>query len=193
MLQDRVEIGGIEGALAWLVDHRFPRLRIEVLHDVVTGLASNQDPAHGTAIADARLQAAARFFRRRTVGEIGPVPFASVHDQEPALARSPQHAAGRRHRAAQPGHVVSERLPEAAGVDEIALEVDQEERGRPRLERERVRFRLHLRHGHLSLGSRGVRDGDGATAVTTLLRLHAEAKARSNLALPWLPLPRDLR
>ena len=89
------------------------------------------------------------FLDGRTIGEIGSMAFARVDDQEPVRARAArEHALGRPHRAVEERDVIAERLAEAAGFDEVALEVDHEERGRPRVELERVGFRLDAWHDH---------------------------------------------
>ena len=46
VLQDRVKVGGVEGALARLVDDRLAGLRVELGDDVVARLAAHQDAAH---------------------------------------------------------------------------------------------------------------------------------------------------
>src|SRR5581483_7884158 len=52
LLQHVGELGGVERALAGLVDHDFAVERIELGDDVVTGLAANEDAAHRPGIAD---------------------------------------------------------------------------------------------------------------------------------------------
>src|SRR5712671_360956 len=52
VLQHRVEVGGVKGALPRLVNHRLARQRIKFGDDVVPGLAAYQDPAHRAGVAD---------------------------------------------------------------------------------------------------------------------------------------------
>src|SRR5215470_1598494 len=126
MFEDAVEVRGVEGALTRLVHHRLPRLRIELLYDVVPLLATHEDATHGPGIADARGEPPSRLLGRRAAGEIGPMALARVDDEEPARACGLEHLLGGRHSAAQQGDVVAEGLAEAAGVDEVALEVDHQ-------------------------------------------------------------------
>src|SRR5262249_5134467 len=102
-------------------------------------------------VSDPSLESAARLLGRRAIGEIVTVPLARMDDHEPAHPRLAQYALGRWHGPAEQRHVVAQRLAEPAGIDEIALEVDHQERGRRRLERERVRLRLDVWHGHSPL------------------------------------------
>src|SRR5216683_6757420 len=65
ILQDRMQVGGVEGTLAGLVDDRLARRGIELGNDVVAGLAAHQDAAHGAAVADRGLAAPAHLLGRR--------------------------------------------------------------------------------------------------------------------------------
>jgi hypothetical protein len=58
------------------------------------------------------------------------------------LPRCLEDARGRGHRPPEEGDVVAQSLPEAAGIGEVALEVDHDERRRPWRELERVRAAL---------------------------------------------------
>ena len=58
--QHRLEVGGVERALAGLVDHRLAGGGGEFGDDVVAGLAAHQDAAHRAGIADAAGELAAR-------------------------------------------------------------------------------------------------------------------------------------
>ena len=163
--QQRVEIGRVERALAGLVDHRLAGDRIELGDDVVPGLAANEDAPHRTGIADAHRRLAALELRLRRVGEIGAVPFAGVDHQQAGGARGLEHGAARRDRAAEQRHVVAERFPEAARLEEIALHVDDDERGAGQVERDRFRFSLdgrpHARPRELQAAEQQVRGHAG--------------------------------
>lgn len=74
------------------------------------------------------------------------MPLARVHDEHLARARGGEHLLGGCDRFPQQGHVVAERLAEAARVHEIALHVDDEQRAGARIELELVRLRLDRRH-----------------------------------------------
>jgi hypothetical protein len=179
VLQDAVEVGGEECALARLVHHGLAGVGIEILHDVVTGLATDQDAPHRPVIADACLEPAARLLRGRAIGEIGSMAFPRVDDQEPVLARGFEHALGRRHRAVKERDVIAQRFPEAAGLDEVALKVDHEQRAGLRVEHERVGFRLDLGHDLSPRGSRrDARDGGRRScgAYSTPSRRRGEAE-----------------
>ena len=66
--------------------------------------------------------------------------LARVDDQQPGGAPRRQQSPVRLDRAAQLRHVVAEHLAEAAGLEEIALHVDDQQRAMGGRERERVRF-----------------------------------------------------
>jgi hypothetical protein len=59
-------------------------------------------------------------------------PFAGVHDQHSAVARRLQYRGNRLDRPRQLRDVIAEGFPKTAGLHEVALHVDdQERRGRP--------------------------------------------------------------
>src|SRR5215831_15389579 len=153
MFEDAVEVRGVEGALTRLVHHRLPRLRIELLYDVVPLLATHEDATHGPGIADARGEPPSRLLGRRAAGEIGPMALARVDDEEPARACGLEHLLGGRHGAAQQGDVVAEGLAEAAGVDEVALEVDHQKGRGVGMELVLVRLGDDGGHGHIPPGA----------------------------------------
>jgi hypothetical protein len=68
------------------------------------------------------------------------MPLAGVDHEEPRLPRVLQHWPRRRNRAAQLADIVTERFAEAAGLEKIALHVDDDERRSRRLEGEFVRL-----------------------------------------------------
>ena len=74
------------------------------------------------------LLAAPDFLGRRQVAEVGPVPFARVHDRQAVRPPGGQQAPVRLDRPAQLRHIVAEHLAEAAGLEEIALHVDDQQR-----------------------------------------------------------------
>jgi hypothetical protein len=55
--------------------------------------------------------------------------------QQPGGARRFEHGPAWRDRTAEQRHVVAERLPEAARLEEIALHVDDDQRGAGQIER----------------------------------------------------------
>ena len=67
--------------------------------------------------------------------------------------RGVEHASGRLDGRAQQRHVVAQRLAEAAGLDEIALEVDAQQRELDRLDAEEARALLAA--GEFPAGSMG--------------------------------------
>src|ERR1700722_8379436 len=83
VLQDRVQIGGEESALARLVDHRFTGPWIQFRNDVMARLTAHQNAAHRPGVADTRGASAADFLGRRQIREIGPVPLPRVHYHQP--------------------------------------------------------------------------------------------------------------
>ena len=144
VLQDVTEFGGVERALARLVDHDLAVERIELGNDVVAGLAPDQDPPHRPGVADPQRRRAALDLGRRRVGQIRQMALAGVHDQHPGLPRRVQHRRNRLHRARELRNVVTERFTEAAGLHEIALHIDDEKRGGGPVEC----YRLRLRDNH---------------------------------------------
>src|SRR5580704_2646446 len=119
MLQDRMEVGGVESALAGLVDDRLARRGIELGNDVVAGLAAHQDAAHRSFVADRGLAAAAHLLGRRQVREVRPMALAGVHRQETSRAPRQQQPAVGLDRAAQLRDVVAQHLAKAAGLEKI--------------------------------------------------------------------------
>ena len=79
--------------------------------------------------------------------------LAGVDDEQSGLTRGQEHPLGRWDRRAQQRDVVTERLAESARVDEVALHVDDQQRGRGRIEVKLVRFRLDSWHGFLQLSA----------------------------------------
>lgn len=73
--------------------------------------------------------------------------LARLDHERSRLPRRLEDARGRGHRPPEEGDVVAQSLPEAAGIDEVALEVDHHARRRPWLELEWVRAALTLTTG----------------------------------------------
>ena len=142
--------------------------RIEVRHDVVPGLAADQDPPHRPGIADPLRRHAAGDLGRRRVGEVRPVPLAGVDHQHAGRPRRRQRGGAGHDRGLQQRDVVAERLAEAARLEEVPLHVDDDERGAADLERDRTRLGVQsLAHAH-SFGvafapGRGAEEGTGWT------------------------------
>jgi hypothetical protein len=114
-MQQRIQVGGVERALARLVDHGLARRRLERIDDVVPVFAAHQDAAHRPGIADPVLQAAAQLLVERQVGKIRPMPLAGMDDEQALLARGIEHPARRRDCLAQQRDVVAQRFAESAG------------------------------------------------------------------------------
>ena len=87
---------------------------------------------------------------RRRIGQIGQMALAGVHDQHADVARGIQHGRDRLHRARELRDVVAERFAEAAGLDEVALHVDDEKRRRRPVEIDRLGLRGDGTDGRLS-------------------------------------------
>ena len=103
-LQHVAEFGGVERALARLVDHDLAVERIQLGNDVVAGLAADQDAPHRAGIADA--QASARRARpwpaaRRTDRADGPRGCARPACRCRAPHPAPPRSASPRARAAR--------------------------------------------------------------------------------------------
>ena len=167
VLQDGVQVGREEGALAWLVNHRLRGHRVELGNDVVPGLAANENAAHRPSIADARLAATTNLLGRRQVTEVGTMALARVHHRQRLRAPPRQQLPIGFDDPAQLRHIVAQHLAKAARFEEITLHVDEEERAAPRGELEWIRFRLHgqrlvARHDSALMNAR-----ESATAPNT--------------------------
>ena len=138
--QHRFEIGLVEGAFARLVDDRLARDRVKLRHDVVAGLAADQDAAHRSFIADALARSATLHLCRRSIRKIGTVTLACMDHQQAGVARGGEHRLQRLHRRLQPRHVVAERFAKSARLQEVALHVDDEQRRAVERDAERLRF-----------------------------------------------------
>ena len=80
-----------------------------------------------------RFGGAAGELRRRCVREVGAVALAGVDDEHPGGAGGGDGGGAGRDGALQQRDVVAERLAEAAGLEKVALHVDDDERGRGRV------------------------------------------------------------
>ena len=91
--------------------------------------AANQDAAHRSGRADAHRRVAALDLVGRRIVQIGTVTFAGVDHHHAGAPRRSQHVADRPDRGLEAAHVVAERGAEAAGLQEVALHVDDDEGG----------------------------------------------------------------
>jgi hypothetical protein len=91
--------------------------------------AANEDTSHRSGIADPQGRRATFDFGGRRVREIRQMAFARVDDEKTGFARCSQDIAAGFHRARQLRDIVAERFPESAGLQEIALHVDDHQRG----------------------------------------------------------------
>ena len=114
----------------------------------MAGLAADQDAAHRPGRADAHSGVAALDLERRGVGQVGAVAFAGVDHQQARGAGGIEHRTDRRDRGAEPRHVIAERLAEAARLQEIALHVDDDERGAAEIDHDRLRLRQYRDPSH---------------------------------------------
>ena len=138
VLQDGVQIGGVERALAGLVDDRLAGLGIKLGNDVVAGFAAHQNAAHRAGVADRRRAAAADLLGRRQIAEVGPMAFARMENRKTGGAPRRQQLPVRLDGAPQLRNVVAEHFAEAARLEEIALHVDDQKRATLGRERERI-------------------------------------------------------
>src|SRR5262249_7862939 len=140
VLQDCVEVGSKKSALARLVDHRFPRQRVKLRDDVVSGFTSDQDTTHRPLVPDRRCAAATDFFCRRQICQIRSMPLSCVYDLQTSGSPSGKQFSIRIYRAAQSRDIVSKHLAKSARLKKVPLHVDDEERTARGLEFEFVRF-----------------------------------------------------
>ena len=88
--QKQLEIGGVERALARLVDDRLAGEGRQLGDDLPARLAANQDPPTRAGVADAGADALrSPALVGRQVGEIGTVAFARVDDVQALGAHAP--------------------------------------------------------------------------------------------------------
>ena len=140
LLEQLPERRAVERPLARLVDHRLVGQRREVVDDVVAVLAADQDAALGARCADAQARIAPVELGGRAVRQVGDVPLPRVDHGEAHRPGGLQHLLERGDDGLQVADVVAERLAEAARLDEVALHVDDHQRGGGGVERERVRL-----------------------------------------------------
>jgi len=139
--QHVIQRRGPERALARLDDHRLAGERCQLGDDIVAGLAVNEDPPHRSLDTDPHRRLASVQLRRRTVGQVWPMAFARVQHGDPTTARPVEQRAHRGHDGAETPDVVAECLAEAPWLDEVALHIDDDQRGAPRLEPVGIRLR----------------------------------------------------
>ena len=128
--QDHVELGPREGAVGGLVDDRLARLGGDRIDDGEARLAAHEKAAERPDLAD--LQEAGldqRGAMRRQVGKVGTVALPRVDDGEAGAPRGRQEASRLGHRRADAAEVVAHGGEVAVIVDEVALHVDEDERG----------------------------------------------------------------
>jgi hypothetical protein len=107
----------------------------------VPGLAADQDPSHRTGITDAQAWRTTFDFGGRRVRQVWQMAFTGVNDQHADIARGLEHGGDRFHGSRKLRHVVTKRLAKAAGLHEIALHVDNDERGYRPVELDWLRLR----------------------------------------------------
>ena len=77
---------------------------------------------------------------RRRVRQVGQMALAGMDDQHPHVARRRQHGCDRLHRPRQLRDIIAERFAEAAGLHEIALHVDDDQRRARPVQIDRLRL-----------------------------------------------------
>src|SRR5262245_47347603 len=85
------------------------------------------------------------------VGQIRQVPFAGMDDEKAGAPRCLEDPRTRLHSGLETRDIVTERRPEAAGLQEVALHVDDDERHSAGVDGERLRLRRYGPHWHGSL------------------------------------------
>ena len=160
----QLEVGLVEGALAGLVEHGLADQWGELRDDVVPSLAADEDAAHGAAVADAHRRRAALDLGARGIGHVGAMALARVDDGEAGVTGRAQQRTQGRNDPAQLGDVVAERLAEAAGLEEIALHVDDDEGALGRIDGDRARLCVDSRGSHSRPQSGGNQASDVPSA-----------------------------
>jgi uncharacterized protein involved in copper resistance len=116
--QHQVQVGGVAGALARLVDHRLTDDGRQLVDDVVAVLAAEQDAAARTLVAYPPRRCAAHQLAHRAVGQVREVAFPGVDHGDTRPAGGGEHRSQRLDRPAQQGDVVAEALPEPARLED---------------------------------------------------------------------------
>ncbi|OIQ64530.1 hypothetical protein GALL_539200 [mine drainage metagenome] len=128
--QDQFKIGGVETALAGLVDDGLARQRCQVGNDLPPGLATDQHASARAGVADAGADLPrSPAFVRGQVREIGAVALTGMNDVETLRAHHGEQPLDRLDRGARQRQVVSHLVDVAADAAEIGLHVDDDERG----------------------------------------------------------------
>ena len=159
--QQQVEVGGVERALARLVDDQLAVDRGDLGDDLPARLAAHQDPPARAVVADARADVLrAPQLVRRAVGQVGPVALAGVDDQPAGGAHRGEHLGRRLEPGAGQVEVVAHGVDVAARPAEVDLPVDADQRGVRRVDRRRRRARCRGRRRR-----RRVRFGHGRRSM----------------------------
>ena len=108
--------------------------------------AAHQNTTHRTLIADPVGEMSAGELGGRTVGQVRAVTFAGVDDEHSGGSGGLEDAPRRLNGTSQQRDVVAERLAESTRIDEVALHVDDQQRGGPRVEIKLVRLSGNARH-----------------------------------------------
>src|SRR6478735_3665324 len=129
-----LQLGGVERALARLVDDDLAIDGRQFVHDVVSVLTTDEDATVLAFVPNAFRRGATAQLGGRAVGQVGLVPFAGVDHQDPGLAGGGDQRCEWGDDLQQLVDVVAEARAETAGQQEVALHVDDDQRGLARLE-----------------------------------------------------------
>ena len=164
----------------------------------------------GPCVADAQARVAAIALGRRAIGQVGPVRLAGVDHQAAGVAPGLEQACIAGTMASSSETSLPRRLAEAAGLDEVALHVDEDQGG---FRRARIRrgkgWRLfacrtfdepheattacspapHVRPQHLPLGASaaGVSNTTRPSLITTMRSASSSSSSRSSLISSTAP------
>ena len=147
-LQDRLQVGGIERPFARLVDHDLSVGGRQLVDDVVSVLTADQDAAVRSWIADSQRRLAPAVFRIRQIRQVGSMTLTGVDDQQAGCACRGEQVPQRRDHGGQLGDIVAKGFAEAAGQQEVALHVDDEQCDLPGRQCEWAWFGRYDGNGH---------------------------------------------
>src|SRR4029077_20431642 len=112
VLQNRVQIRRKERSFPRLINDRLRRKRIEFGNDVVPRLATNENAAHRTVVADLCFASTANLFCGRQIAEVRTVSLARVNYRKFSIAPRSEQFLVRANRAPQLRNIVAEHFAE---------------------------------------------------------------------------------
>jgi hypothetical protein len=169
--------------LPGFADHELAGSWGEVGDDRESGLAFDEHPSHRARITDPKARLPASSLRGRAVRKIGRMALLGVEDGPLEAPKQGQKLMHHRHDPPERSHVVPERLAEAAGLDEVALHVDDD---KPEVADGALEIvglcgdGRHLRACEKIVASEGRSRSAGAQETAVYVEIHEDSEHRRN-------------